>query len=272
MTTSNEREYVLGTGDAELDRLGLQHSVWRGDAVEAWQIARFRPGSTILDVGCGPGFAALDLADLVRPGGHVIAIDQSQRFLDHLNEQCRARGVTNVTTVHADLTSFAFDDLRADGAWLRWVLAFVPDPRAVLARLAGALSPRACIAIHEYYAYETWKLVPTDPVHESFVTAVMASWRERGGEPNVALQIVPWLDDLGFELVRSRTITELVTPDQQRWYWPATFAQIGLDRLVSLGDVTSDAAQLMRASIDAMWSRGTAMVTPGVLELIARKR
>ena len=272
MTTSNEREYVLGTGDAELERLGLQHSVWRGDAAQAWRTAGFRPGNVILDVGCGPGFATFDLADLVRPGGRVVAIDQSQRFLDHLDAQCRARGVTNVTTVHGDLTTFPFSNLRADGAWLRWVLAFVPDPRSVLERLANALAPGACVAIHEYFAYETWKLVPADPVHESFVAAVMASWRARGGEPNVALQIAAWLDELGFVLEGSRTITELVTPRQQRWHWPATFAQTGLDRLVSLGDVEPDAAERMRESIDAMWSRGTSMVTPGVLELIARKR
>src|SRR4029077_1636950 len=59
-----ELEYVLGTADAEIRRLGMQHAVWRSDATHAWRVAGFRPGSTIIDVGCGPGFAALDLAEL----------------------------------------------------------------------------------------------------------------------------------------------------------------------------------------------------------------
>jgi SAM-dependent methyltransferase len=86
-----ELEYVLGTADAEIRRLGMQHAVWRSDATRAWRIAGFRPGSTIIDVGCGPGFAALDLAELVGPTGRVHAIDQSARFTAYLDVQAAAR-------------------------------------------------------------------------------------------------------------------------------------------------------------------------------------
>src|SRR6476661_8517008 len=124
-----ELEYVLGTADAEIWRLGMQHAVWRSDATHAWRIAGFRPGSTIIDVGCGPGFAALDLAELVGPTGRVHAIDQSARFTAHLDAQAAARGIANIATTTADLDGFEFDGLSADGAWIRWVLAFVHEPR-----------------------------------------------------------------------------------------------------------------------------------------------
>ena len=271
MTTPTERDYFLGTGNLELERLGLQHTAWRADAAAAWQRAEFHPGSVILDVGCGPGFASLDLADVVRPNGKVIAIDQSERFLQHLQEQCRSRGVTNISVLERDLTTFEFEDIRADGAWLRWVLTFLPEPQRVLARIAHAIKPGGSIAIHEYFAYETWRLVPSDPVFESFVSRVMASWRAHGGEPNVGLQLAPWLERLGFRIASARTITELVTPAQQRWYWPATFAHSGLERLVHLGDVSADEADRMRESFREMWAHGTRVMTPGVLELIATK-
>ena len=271
MTTPTDREYFLGTGSLELERLGLQHAAWRADAALAWRQAEFRPGSVVLDVGCGPGFASLELADVVRPNGKVLAIDQSDRFLAHLSEQCQARGVTNITTLQRDLTDFEFDDIRADGAWLRWVLAFLPDPERVLKHVAQALKPGAYIAIHEYYAYETWRLVPSDVVFESFVAAVMGSWRAHGGEPNVGLRVAPWLERLGFRIVSTRTITELVTPSQHRWYWPATFAHSGLERLVHLGDVAPGDAERMRESFREMWAQGTRMVTPGVVEVIATK-
>jgi len=271
MTTPTEREYFLGTGNLELERLGLQHAVWRADAAAAWREAEFRPGSVVMDVGCGPGFASLELADVVRPNGKVLAVDQSERFLAHLNDQCRSRGVTNITTLKRDLTTFTFDDIRADGAWLRWVLAFLPDPEHVLARIADALRPGASIAIHEYFAYETWKLVPADPVFESFVAAVMASWRAHGGEPNVGLKLAPWLEGAGLRITSTRTMTELVTPMQHRWYWPATFAHSGLERLVHLGDVTPADAERMRERFQEMWARGTRMMTPGVIEVIATK-
>ena len=50
----DERDYVLGTGDAEIERLGLQHRVWRPHMLDAFARAGIRPGLTMLDVGAGP--------------------------------------------------------------------------------------------------------------------------------------------------------------------------------------------------------------------------
>ena len=82
----DETEYVLGTDRAELERLGLQHQLWLAQATAAWERAGFRRGHQILDVGCGPGFATLDLAQRVGRRGKVVAVDISHRFLTHLEE------------------------------------------------------------------------------------------------------------------------------------------------------------------------------------------
>ena len=73
--TARERDYVLGTHDEEIERLGIQHSVWRPRAVAAWRRAGFKPGDTLIDVGSGPGYATLDLAELTGENGRVIAVD-----------------------------------------------------------------------------------------------------------------------------------------------------------------------------------------------------
>ena len=67
MTIREKGEYVLGTNDEELMRLGFQHRVWGEQAFALWERAGFAPGQTIVDVGCGPGFATLDLARLTNP-------------------------------------------------------------------------------------------------------------------------------------------------------------------------------------------------------------
>jgi SAM-dependent methyltransferase len=271
MTESSERAYVLGTGDEEIARLELQHSIWRADAAAAWRRAMFQPGDTILDVGCGPGFAALELATVVGPNGGVIAIDQSERFLRHLGAQCTARSTHNITTRLEDLRTFGFDGVRARGAWLRWVLAFVPDPYLVLSGVANSRCSGARVVIHEYFAYETWGVLPRDAVYEEFVAAVMASWRARGGEPNVGLSLVPWLERLGLTIEHTRTVTDLVHPRHHRWHWPTAFALASVDRLVQLGDVDLEAADRFRQSIDTSRANGSWMMTPGVVEVIARK-
>ena len=50
-----ERTYFLGTHDEELERLGLQHRVWRPTVLDCWRRAGIGPGSKVLDVGAGPG-------------------------------------------------------------------------------------------------------------------------------------------------------------------------------------------------------------------------
>jgi SAM-dependent methyltransferase len=101
--TSDEREYVLGTDDAELLRLGLQHRLWSAQAFTCWERAGVTPGATVLDVGAGPGFGSIDLAQLVTPSGHVIAVDESERFLRHLAERARALGISHVETRTQDV-------------------------------------------------------------------------------------------------------------------------------------------------------------------------
>ena len=73
-----EKDYVLGTNAEEISRLGLQHRVWRPRALDAWRRAGFRAGQVILDIGAGPGYAALDLAEIVGPTGKVIALERSR--------------------------------------------------------------------------------------------------------------------------------------------------------------------------------------------------
>src|SRR5512145_20364 len=138
---ARERAYVLGTHDEELSRLGLQHRVWRPRALDGWRRGGFTVGQTILDVGCGPGYASVDLAEIVGPSGRIVAIDQSRRYLDALEAARRQRGLDQIAMLERNLDAPEPFPGGADGAWARWVFAFVKHPRALLARVGGALRP-----------------------------------------------------------------------------------------------------------------------------------
>ena len=131
---STERDYVLGTHDEEIERLGLQHRVWQPRVSDAWRRAGFTTGQTLLDLGCGPGYATLDLAGIVGPAGRVIGIDRSRRFLGAGAARARALGLQNIEWREQDLDETDLPAALAHGAWSRWVYAFVRDPRALLTR------------------------------------------------------------------------------------------------------------------------------------------
>jgi len=267
------KDYVLGTHDEEIERLGLQHLAWRQRALDAWQSAGICPGQTVLDVGCGPGCASLDLAELVGPSGHVVAIDKSERFLSALDVACRERGIDNITVHQADLDAGEFPEVIADRAWCRWVFAFVRSPRAILTRMASALAPEGVIVLHEYFDYSTWRGAPPCSELEEFVSAVIASWRDNGGEPDIALYLPRWLEELGFELRSVRPIIDVVQPDHLSWTWLATFVEVGRRRLVDLGYLSpSRAESIWQTFIALQATLGARMITPGVLEIVAARR
>lgn len=270
---ASTKDYVLGTHDEEIERLGLQHRAWRERALEAWRSAGIGPGHTVLDVGCGPGYASLDLSELVGPSGRVVAIDKSERFLGAFAAKSRERGIDNISTHLADLDSAEFPDVVADRAWGRWVFAFVKDPRAVLARIASALAPDGVIVVHEYFDYATWRAAPRCPELEEFVTAVMASWRDNGGEPDIALSLPGWLEELGFELRGARPIVDVVQLDHPKWPWLATFVKVGRGRLVDLGYLSPSRSEAIWQAFMALQATpGARMITPAVLEIVAARR
>lgn len=59
-------------------------------------IMKPEPGWTVLDIGCGPGILAIPLARLVR---HVTAADFSEGMLQAVEEECKAQGIRNVSTM-----------------------------------------------------------------------------------------------------------------------------------------------------------------------------
>ncbi len=270
---ATEKEYVLGTHDAELERLGLQHDVWRPRASHTWRRAGFSVGQTLLDVGCGPGYAALDLAGIVGPSGRVVAIDRSRRFLDALESLARARGLAQIEAHELDLDVDPLPEVRADGAWSRWVYAFVTRPQALLGNVAATLRAGGTMACHEYVDYRAWRLSPRSAAFEEFVAEVMASWRANGGEPDIALDLPRWLESLGFEVQVTRAISEVARPGDFVWQWPKAFVATGLQRLVDLGRVDAARARAMQQAFDDVErTPGAFMLTPTVLEIVARKR
>ena len=273
MTT--EKDYVLGTHDDEVARLGLQNAVWRPRATDAWGRAGITAGQIVVDLGCGPGYASLDLAEIVGPSGRVIAIDRSRRFLDRLERTAQARGIGWIQTFERDLDDPAFElpPLEAHAIWTRWVYAFVKHPRPLLERAAGLLRSGGSIVVHEYADYRTWRWSPRSVAFEAFVTEVMDSWRATGGEPDIGLDLPRWMTEIGLDVHTLNTLVDAVRPPDHVWQWPHAFIDVGLQRLVHLGRVeAAKARELMDDYARLEQTPGAFQITPLVLEIIARKR
>jgi SAM-dependent methyltransferase len=272
MSPSPDKDYVLGTHDAEIDRLGLQHQVWRRAALALWERAGISRGSTVIDAGAGPGFATFDLGEIVGPKGRVIALERSGRFLSHLKEQATRRGLDHVQAVEGDLLAEVWPQGVADFIWCRWVLAFVSDPAAMVAKMARALKPEGALLIQEYSDYRSWRLAPPAPEMDRFVEAVVATWRASGGEPDIGLELPRLLPNQGLTLEHVEAIQFAIRPRDFMWQWPATFLAVNASRQVELGSLTrAEADDAVRVVEERSRDAGSVMLTPVVLQMIAHK-
>lgn len=272
MLPGADEEYILGTNDEELVRLGFQHRVWAELAFGLWERAGFAPGQTILDVGCGPGYATLDLASLVGPNGRVIAIDASRRFLDFLDAQCAARRVTNVETRCGDVQRLELSEASIGGAYARWVLCYLTDPEAVVAGVARALRPGGSFAVVDYYNYCAFTHGPRSAALDRVAKAVEASVRAHGGDFDMMGRLPAMMANHGLEVTEITPIARVATPGSALWQWPAAFFRNYLPVLVNGGFLTPDAASAFEDDWAARSRDPSAFLcTPPMLEIIAEK-
>jgi SAM-dependent methyltransferase len=269
---ATDRDYVLGTHDKELARLGLQHRVWRPVVLDCWQRAGITVGKRVLDVGAGPGYAAVDLAEIVGPTGEVVALERSQNFVRAMEEACRARSVTNVKIHELDLMTGKLPRRNYDFSWCRWVMSFVNDPALLIRKLGDVMRKGSVAIFHEYGHYETWHFFPRLPNQEHFREHVIATWRESGGEPDGAVALATLLPANGFAIRSARPHLFGVRPTDYMWQWPATFIETYLPRLIEMGRINQEFADQVREDLaKAEKNPNALMITPLVLEIIAEK-
>ena len=117
------------------------------------------PGGRWADIGAGEGAFTLALADLLGPGGRIVALDRDGRALAATAAAVGSRfPATRLTTVIADFGDdgpLALDDLDAlDGLVAANSLHFVAPARQVpvVRSLAGQLRPGGRFVVVEYDA------------------------------------------------------------------------------------------------------------------------
>jgi SAM-dependent methyltransferase len=272
MSATEDRDYLLGTDDPELARLGLQHRVWRPTALACWDRAGITVGSRVLDAGAGPGFATLDLAEIVGPGGEVVAVERSARYARNATAMCRNRGLDHVRVHELDLMTDPLPAEDLDAVWCRWVACFVSSPAQLVRKLAAAIRPGGVAVFHEYADYGAWRTCPPLPALTEFVREVVASWRAAGGEPDIAPAVVGHLAEAGLVIREAVPRAFCLRPADHGWQWPASFLEVYPDRLVELGRVDRAWADRVRHAFRTVAADPrTIMLTPLILEIIAER-
>jgi SAM-dependent methyltransferase len=265
-------DYVLGTNNKESKRLGLQHNVWKPYVLECWQRAGITTGHKVADIGAGPGFATIDLAEMVGETGEIYSIERSSNFTKSIMELSSVRNLKNIKIFELDLIKDDLPEINVDFTWCRWVACFVSDPQKLVQKIGNMLNKGGVSIFFEYGDYSTWRFAPQNIAVKSFVKEVMKSWRNTGGEPDIALILPTFLINSGFRIRSIKPHIFCVRPNEFIWQWPSSFIENNLDRLLESGKVTIEWTMNVRDELkNAEKNPNTYMITPMVLEIVAEK-
>ena len=268
-----EEPYLLGTDADERRRLETQHRLWAEWAHDLWERAGFGPGDGLLDLGCGPGFASIELADRVGAQGRVLAVDESPRFVEALAREADRRGLAQLTARVERVEALQLEPGSLDGAFARWLFCFLPDPLPVIDRVVSGLRPGGRLVVWDYLNYNATALHPRSPAFERVLAAVYESWRRTGGDLNVGERLPGLIAGAGCRLVELVPLARFARPGTALWQWPTGFFFGYVPRLVEAGLLT----EAEREAFEADWRErerdpGAFLSAPPMVGIIAEKR
>jgi demethylmenaquinone methyltransferase/2-methoxy-6-polyprenyl-1,4-benzoquinol methylase len=138
---------VAGRYDAlnEVMTAGLHHR-WRQRAADRAELAA---GDSALDVCCGTGDLALELAVRVAPDGRVVGCDFSEPMLDLAREKAAERAADRVRFEWADALQLPYDAERFDAVTVGFGVRNLADLDRGLREMARVLKPGGRVVILE---------------------------------------------------------------------------------------------------------------------------
>jgi ubiquinone/menaquinone biosynthesis C-methylase UbiE len=113
-------------------------------------------GAHAVDVGCGWGDTAIELARKVGPTGSVVGLDCCDQFMEKGRRDAAAAGLKNVRFVDADVQTYRFER-EFDFAFSRFGMMFFANPVAALRNVRTALKPGAELM------FITWRGIADNP-------------------------------------------------------------------------------------------------------------
>ena len=218
--------------------------------------AGLRPGSVVLDAGCGVAGTAMWLAD--RCGAKVAAVNVTSSQLVRALDYVAARGLRDsVYLSRQDYGRLAFADGSFDAVVAIESFCHAPDKRVFLGEAHRVLKPGGRLVVFDGFRPPR----AVSPGAESFIGAWLSGWMIPGLARSD--EMTRWADELGFEDAVLEDITDRVRPSLRRLFaiaslaypFAATLHRLGLRTDVQHGNVLA-ARRQWQASRRGLWIYG----------------
>ena len=106
------------------------------------------PEDEVLDVACGPGLVACEVAKVAR---HVTGVDLTRAMIEQAEARQRSLGLTNLTWAVGDAQPLAFPDASFSRVITRYTFHHFTDPAGVFAEMVRVCRPGGRVTVCDVF-------------------------------------------------------------------------------------------------------------------------
>jgi ubiquinone/menaquinone biosynthesis C-methylase UbiE len=257
-------DYILRGGVEGRERLRLLARVMRPTTLGLLDRVGVRPGMACLDVGCGGGDVAFELARLVGATGSVVGVDIDETKLELARRDAEEQHLGNVvfrTLAVADSTHATEFDL----VYTRFLLSHLQDAAGAVRKMQHALRPEGILVVEDI-DFRGHFCHPNCPALGRYVELYTEAVRRRGGDPNIGPRLPGMLADAGFERVQMNVVQPAGREGEVKLVTPITMENIA-DSVLAVGLASrAEVDRVIAALYDHARDPGTVMSLPRVVQ------
>jgi SAM-dependent methyltransferase len=183
------------------------------------------------------------LLERVGPSGSVVALDESPAWMRHLEARAAEAGRERVELVRARIQDVELARESFDLVFARWVIGFLPEPAAVIARLASFLRPGGVLAVQDYN-HEGISVFPESAGFRAVVRGTRDTYARKGGDTWIAARLPGHLRRAGLELTVYEPRVLCGGPGSPAFRWADAFFTHHCHGMAEAGVVTADERDL----------------------------
>lgn len=272
-TTTPERietsPYIICGGIEGRLRLRILSRIMQASTLDLLERAGIRPGMACLEVACGSGDLAFDIARLVTPGGKVVATDIDRTKLELASIEAEAKRLTNLEFRSADISTDEIEQ-EFDLVHARFILTHLPNPERALTIMRQALRPGGVLVVEDvdfrgYFCY------PECDALWRYVELYTRTVERRGGDPYIGPRLPSLFRESGFQALQMNIVQPAGTSGEVKLLSPMTMENIA-DAVIAEGFASrEEIVRLVAELYEFARTPGTIGCTPRVVQVWANK-
>jgi ubiquinone/menaquinone biosynthesis C-methylase UbiE len=218
-----QESYIIRGGEEGRERLKVLSRVMRARTLSLLNQTGIRRGMDCLEVGCGSGDLAFDLARIVGAGGRVVATDIDEVKLELARREAEQQQLTNLEFRLADIIDNESEQF--DFAHARFVLTHLQNPQKALEKMRRTIRPGGILVVQDI-DFRGHFCHPECAAFSRYIELYTQTASRRGADPNIGPRLPGLLTKAGLEAVQMNVVQSAAMSGEVKLMAPLTMENI----------------------------------------------